>query len=61
MCAILNSRVHSKNSIPLLYKYKSNGEKQPLKKSNGIKETHRLLESYLQMMSYSSNKSINSS
>lgn len=42
MCAILNTRVQNKNSIPLLHKCKSNIEKQPFKKNTRIMETQHL-------------------
>lgn len=42
MCAISNTMVQNKNSIPLLHKYKSNNEKQQLKTNTGIMETQHL-------------------
>ena len=42
MCAILTTRVQSKNRIPLLHIRKSNSEKQPLKTNTRITETQHL-------------------
>lgn len=36
--------VQNKNSIPVLHKYKSNSEKQQLKKNTGIMKTQHLWE-----------------
>lgn len=42
MCAVLNTRVQSKDRIPLLHICKSDSEKQPLKTNTRITETQHL-------------------
>lgn len=61
MCAISNTMVQNKNSIPLLHKYKSNSEKQPLEKNIGIMETRHLWKIIFTLHVHITNENINNS
>lgn len=61
MCAISNTMIQNKNSIPLLHKCKNNCEKQQLKKNTGIMETQYLWKIIFKLYVHITNENINSS